>query len=75
MSTASFFSVLGPAVFIGAFGLAVATMLTTAHLTLGGGFLLVRGSERSYRLVGLAAVLAGLLMVATTPFAIATTAI
>lgn len=58
------FSVLGPAVFIGAFGLAVGT---TAYLTLGGGFLLVRGSERSHRVVGLAAMLSGL--------AIATTAI
>ena len=62
------FSVLSPAVFIGAFGLAVGTVLTTAYLTLGGGFLLVRGSERSHRLVGLAAVLAGLLVAATTFF-------
>jgi hypothetical protein len=69
------FSVLSPAVFIGAYGLAVGTVLTTAYLTLGGGFLLVRGSERSHRLVGLAAVLAGLLTAATTFFAIATTAI
>jgi hypothetical protein len=69
------FSVLSPAVFIGAYGLAVGTVLTTAYLTLGGGFLLARGSERSHRLVGLAAVLAGLLLAATTFFAIATTAI
>ncbi len=68
------FSVLAPAVFIGAFGLAVGTVLTTAYLTLGGGFLLVRGSERSHRLVGLAAVLSGLVIAATTFFAIATTA-
>lgn len=69
------FSVLGPVVFIGAFGLAVGTVLTTVYLTLGGGFLLVRGSERSHRLVGFAAVLSGLVIVATTFFAIATTAI
>ena len=61
-------SVLGPAVFIGTFGLAVGTVLTTAYLTLGGGFLLVRGSERSHQLVALAAVLAGLLIAATTFF-------
>ncbi|CAA9469978.1 MAG: hypothetical protein AVDCRST_MAG12-694 [uncultured Rubrobacteraceae bacterium] len=69
------FSVLGPAVFIGAFGLAVGTVLTAVYLTLGGGFLLARGSERGHRLVGLAAVLAGLLIAATTFFAISTTAI
>ena len=69
------FSVLSPAVFIGAFGLAVGTVLTTAYLTLGGDFLLARGSESSHRLVGFAAVLAGLLVAATTFFAIATTAI
>ena len=66
---------LNPAVFIGACGLAVGAVLTTAYLTLSGGFLLARGSERSHRLVGLAAVLAGLLLAATTFFAIAPTAI
>ena len=66
---------LGPAVFVGAFGLAVGAVLTTACQTLDGGFLLVRGPESGHRLVGLAAVLAGLLTAATTFLAIATTAI
>ena len=61
--------------FVGAFGLAVGTVLTAAYLTLGGGFLLVRGPERSHRLVGPAAVLAGLLAAAITFLAKAMTAI
>lgn len=69
------FGVLAPAVFLGALGLAVGTVLMTACLTLGGGFLLVRGSERSHRLVGLAAGLSGLMIAATTFYAVATTAI
>ena len=69
------FSVLGPAVFLGAFGSAVGTVLAIACLTLGGGFLLVRGSERSHRVIGVAAVLSGLGLAATTFLAIATTAI
>ena len=66
---------LGPAVFVGAFGLAVDAVLTTACQTLDGGFLLVRGPERSHRLVGPAAVLAGLLAAAITFLAKAMTAI
>jgi len=69
------FRVVSPVVFLGAFGLAVGTVLTTAYLTPGGGFLLVRGSERSHRLAGLAAGLSGLVITATSFFAIATTAI
>ncbi|QIN82683.1 hypothetical protein GBA63_08520 [Rubrobacter tropicus] len=69
------FSVLGPAVFIGAFGLAIGTVFVSVFLTIGGGILLVRGSERKHRLVGLAAGLTGLAMTGTTFFAVATTAI
>jgi hypothetical protein len=67
--------VLGPAVFVGAFGLAVGAVLTTACQTLDGGFLLVRGPESGHRLVGLAAMLTGLLASATTFLAKAATAI
>ena len=50
------FGVLNPAVFIGACGLAVGAVLTTAYLTLTGGFMLARDSERSHRLGALYAV-------------------
>lgn len=69
------FSVISPVVFFGAFGLAVGTVLVTAYPTLGGSLLLVRGPERSHRVVGLAAVLSGLALAATAFFAIATKAV
>ncbi len=69
------FSVLGPAVFLGAFGLAVGTVLMAAYLTLGWGFLLAKGLERKHRAVGLVAVLLGLALVGTVLLAISTTAI
>lgn len=69
------FSVLGPAVFMGAFGLAIGTVFVSVFLMIGGGILLVRGSERKHKFVGLAAELSGLALAATVFFAVATTAI
>ncbi len=67
--------VLGSAVFIGAFGLAIASIGVPAFLTIGGGILLFGGQRGSHRVVGLAALLSGLALAAIAFLAIAATTI
>ena len=69
------FSVVGPVVFFGALGVALATLVVPAFLVIGGGVLIARGSEGDQRRVGLAALLAGAGLAATAFLAVATTAI
>lgn len=69
------FSVLGPAVFLGALGLAMATFAVPMFLMVGGGVLLAKGSQRGHRKVGLAALLVGAGLAATALLAVSTTAI
>ena len=69
------FYILGSVVLIGAFGLAIAPIVVPMFLTLGGSFLLVRSSERNYRIVGLAALVSGVGLAITEFLAIATTPI
>jgi hypothetical protein len=69
------FGALGLVVFVGATGLAISAVLVPVFLTLGGGFLLVRGSGRNYRMVGLTALLLGLALVTIAFLAVSTTAI
>jgi hypothetical protein len=71
----AFFNVLGSVVLIGAFGLAFAAIIVPTFLTLGGGILLVRGSQRDYRMVGLTALVSGVGLALTELLAIATTPI
>lgn len=56
-------NVLGVAVLIGTFGLAIGPVFAPAFLTFGGGFLLLKGSMMNQRVVGLAALLLGLALV------------
>ena len=58
-------NILGSVVLIGAFGLAIAAIVVSMFLALGGGILLVRSSERDYRMVGLA--ITEFLAITTTP--------
>ena len=69
------FDILGIAVLIGALGVAIGTIVIPAFLVLGGGLLLVRGTRRNYRKVGLAALVCGVVTAATAFLSIATTAI
>lgn len=69
------FDVVSALVFLGAFGLVISTVFVPAFLTLGGGFLLARGPERSYRVIGLAALVSSLALVAMVFLAIAATVV
>ena len=69
------FGVLGSAMFIGAFGLAIASIGVPTFLTIGGGILLFGSQRGSHRVVGLAALLSGLALAAITFLAIAATTI
>lgn len=66
---------LGPFVFFGAVGLAMAAPVVPVLLVFGGGLLLAKGSERYHRAVGLAAGLLGLALAAVVFLSVATTAI
>jgi hypothetical protein len=69
------FSVLGPLVFAGAVGLAMAALVVPLFLVLGGGLLIAKGSERNHRAVGLVAGLLGFVLAAVVFLSAATTPI
>ncbi len=68
-------NVLGLVVFVGSFGLMVGTLVVPAFLTIGGGILMFGSPERNHRVVGLAALLSGLTLIATLLLTITTTTI
>ena len=60
---------------VGAFSLAIGTVVVPAFLTIGGSFLLIRSSEKNYRMAGLAALISGAGLILIAFLTIATTAI
>lgn len=66
------FNVLGPLVAIGALVLAIGTIVVPAFLLVGGSVLILGDGARSYRVVGLGALLVGALLGGTVLFTIAT---